>query len=252
MTNAMTHSTLLIVGFHAVNARLWQAPESLQEIYLLASKNDWRSQALLNQAKITQVKVHRVPKERLDALSAGMHHQGVVAFINSVKPQISLEDFLRDLSTPPLLLILDGVTDPHNLGAAMRIADAMGVNAVIVPKDKSAGLGPTVSKVACGAAETLPYFAVTNLTRTIELLKEYHIWIYGTHLAGGINLYETELPSAIAWVMGSEDKGLRRLTKEHCDALVYIPMYGTIESMNVAVSTGIVLAETRRQRHKYS
>ena len=247
----MTNNTL-IVGFHAINARLWQAPESLREIYLLASKNDWRSQALLNQAKATRVKVYRVHKERLDALSVGTRHQGVVAFINAVNPQVSLEDFLRDLSTPPLLLILDEVKDPHNLGAAMRIANAMGVDAMIVPKNKSAGLGPTVSKVACGAAETLPYFAVTNLSRTIELLKEHHIWIYGTHLTGGISLYETELPSAIAWVMGSEDKGLRRLTKEHCDALVYIPMYGTVESMNVAVSTGIVLAETRRQLHQCS
>lgn len=247
----MTNNTL-IVGFHAINARLWQAPESLREIYLLASKNDWRSQALLNQAKATRVKVYRVHKERLDALSVGTRHQGVVAFINAVNPQVSLEDFLRDLSTPPLLLILDEVKDPHNLGAAMRIANAMGVDAMIVPKNKSAGLGPTVSKVACGAAETLPYFTVTNLSRTIELLKEHHIWIYGTHLAGGISLYETELPSAIAWVMGSEDKGLRRLTKEHCDALVYIPMYGTVESMNVAVSTGIVLAETRRQIHQCS
>lgn len=247
----MTNNTL-IVGFHAINARLWQAPESLREIYLLASKNDWRSQALLNQAKATRVKVYRVHKERLDALSVGTRHQGVVAFINAVNPQVSLEDFLRDLSTPPLLLILDEVKDPHNLGAAMRIANAMGVDAMIVPKNKSTGLGPTVSKVACGAAETLPYFAVTNLSRTIELLKEHHIWIYGTHLAGGISLYETELPSAIAWVMGSEDKGLRRLTKEHCDALVYIPMYGTVESMNVAVSTGIVLAETRRQLHQCS
>lgn len=247
----MTNNTL-IVGFHAINARLWQAPESLREIYLLASKNDWRSQALLNQAKATRVKVYRVHKERLDALSVGTRHQGVVAFINAVNPQVSLEDFLRDLSTPPLLLILDEVKDPYNLGAAMRIANAMGVDAMIVPKNKSAGLGPTVSKVACGAAETLPYFAVTNLSRTIELLKEHHIWIYGTHLAGGISLYETELPSAIAWVMGSEDKGLRRLTKEHCDALVYIPMYGTVESMNVAVSTGIVLAETRRQLHQCS
>lgn len=247
----MTNNTL-IVGFHAINARLWQAPESLREIYLLASKNDWRSQALLNQAKATRVKVYRVHKERLDALSVGTRHQGVVAFINAVNPQVSLEDFLRDLSTPPLLLILDEVKDPHNLGAAMRIANAMGVDAMIVPKNKSAGLGPTVSKVACGAAETLPYFAVTNLSRTIELLKEHHIWIYGTHLAGEISLYETELPSAIAWVMGSEDKGLRRLTKEHCDALVYIPMYGTVESMNVAVSTGIVLAETRRQLHQCS
>lgn len=247
----MTNNTL-IVGFHAINARLWQAPESLREIYLLASKNDWRSQALLNQAKATRVKVYRVHKERLDALSVGTRHQGVVAFINAVNPQVSLEDFLRDLSTPPLLLILDEVKDPHNLGAAMRIANAMGVDAMIVPKNKSAGLGPTVSKVAFGAAETLPYFTVTNLSRTIELLKEHHIWIYGTHLAGGISLYETELPSAIAWVMGSEDKGLRRLTKEHCDALVYIPMYGTVESMNVAVSTGIVLAETRRQLHQCS
>ena len=160
----------------------------------------------------------------------------------------SLEDVLENLSEPPFLLVLDGITDPHNLGACLRTADAMGVHAVIAPKDKSAGLNATVSKVACGAAETVPYITVTNLARTLRELKEYGIWIVGTDMGGDSDLYHCDLPDSVAWVMGNEGEGMRRLTREHCDMLVSIPMFGTVESMNVSVSAGMVLSETRRQR----
>ena len=144
--------------------------------------------------------------------------------------------------------ILDGITDPHNLGACLRVADAMGVHAVIAPKNRSVGLNATVSKVACGAAETVPYIAVTNLARTLRELKERDIWIVGTDMGGEADLFHYDIPAAVAWVMGNEGEGMRRLTREHCDALVSIPMLGTVESLNVSVSTGMVLAETRRQR----
>ena len=155
---------------------------------------------------------------------------------------------IDELNTPPFLLILDGITDPHNLGAILRTADAMGVNAVIAPKDNSVGLNATVRKVACGAAESVPYITVTNLSRTIKALKERNIWILGADMAGASDLFHTEIPLSVAWVMGSEGKGMRRLTRENCDMLVSIPMFGTVESMNVSVSCGMLLAETRRQR----
>ncbi|MCV2503349.1 MAG: 23S rRNA (guanosine(2251)-2'-O)-methyltransferase RlmB, partial [Neisseriaceae bacterium] len=163
------------------------------------------------------------------------------------RPFTHIDDILDNLQEPPFLLILDGITDPHNLGAALRVADAMGLHAVIAPKDKSVGLNTTVSKVACGAAETVPYITVTNLSRTMKELKKRQIWIYGTEMDAKANLYDVDLPLGIAWVMGSEGTGMRRLTKENCDVLVSIPMYGTVESLNVSVSTGIVLSETKRQ-----
>ena len=152
------------------------------------------------------------------------------------------------LTEPPLLLILDGITDPHNLGACLRVADAMGVHAVIAPKDKSAGLNATVSKVACGAAEVVPYITVTNLARTLRQLKERDIWIVGTDMDGSSDLFHFTAPPAVAWVMGAEGDGMRRLTREHCDMLVSIPMLGSVQSLNVSVSAGMVLAETQRQR----
>ncbi|MFH4416579.1 MAG: 23S rRNA (guanosine(2251)-2'-O)-methyltransferase RlmB [Neisseriaceae bacterium] len=239
----------LLVGFHAINARLWQNASSLSEIYLLESKHDPRTREVLTKAKVEGVKVYRISQDRLQALAPGVRHQGIVAFAAVASLQQSLEDLLNALQEPPLLLLLDGVTDPHNLGAALRVAEAMGVHAVIAPKDKSVGINSTVSKVACGAAESLPYITVTNLVRTIQWLKERKIWIYGTHLEGEESLYEVKVPSGMAWVMGSEGKGLRRLTAENCDSLIRIPMYGNTQSLNVAVSTGIVLAETQRQYH---
>ena len=218
----------LIYGFHAVNARLWQNPKSLTELYALSGRHDARMQQALEKAAQENIPVHFVE-------DASHNH-------------VHLDDVLDNLTESPLLLILDGITDPHNLGACLRVADAMGVHAVIAPKNRSVGLNATVSKVACGAAETVPYIAVTNLARTLRELKERDIWIVGTDMGGEADLFHYDIPAAVAWVMGNEGEGMRRLTREHCDALVSIPMLGTGESLNVSVSTGMVLAETRRQR----
>ena len=238
----------LIYGFHAVNARLWQNPKSLLELYVQEGKNDARTREVLEQAAKRGVRVHFADAERLAAICKNVRHQGVAGFIDASKNHVHLEDVLENLKEPPFLLVLDGITDPHNLGACLRTADAMGVHAVIAPKDRSAGLNATVSKVACGAAESLPYITVTNLARTLRELKEYGIWIVGTDMGGEADLFHYPVPESVAWVMGNEGEGMRRLTREHCDALVSIPMYGSVESMNVSVSTGMVLAETRRQR----
>lgn len=238
----------LIYGFHAVNARLWQNPKSITELYVQQDKSDARTREVLEKAAAENVRVHFADANRLSAITKGARHQGVAGFIDASKNHVHLEDVLDNLREPPFLLVLDGITDPHNLGACLRTADAMGVHAVIAPKDKSAGLNATVSKVACGAAETVPYITVTNLARTLRELKEYGIWIIGTDTGGESDLYHTDLPDSVAWVMGNEGEGMRRLTREHCDMLVAIPMFGTVESMNVSVSAGMVLGETRRQR----
>ena len=239
----------LIYGFHATNARLWQNPESIVELYVQEERKDARLAQLIEKAESENGKVIFANAERLNALSHQARHQGVVGFIDASRNHVHLEDVLDTLNEPPLLLVLDGVTDPHNLGACLRVADAMGVHAVIVPKDKSAGLNATVSKVACGAAETVPFVAVTNLARTLRELKERDIWIVGTEMQAEQDLYHFDTGTGgIAWVLGSEGDGMRRLTREHCDMLVSIPMFGTVESLNVSVSTGMVLSETRRQR----
>lgn len=238
----------LIIGFHAINARLWQNPSSIIELYVLEGKHDARMRDVLDKAAAENIRVIFADAARLDNLSKHARHQGVVGFIDASKNHVDLDDVLDNLSEPPLLLILDGITDPHNLGACLRVADAMGVHAVIAPKDKSAGLNATVSKVACGAAETVPYITVTNLARTIRNLKERGIWILGTDMEGATDLYHFDAPEAIAWIMGAEGNGMRRLTRDLCDMLISIPMFGTVESMNVSVCAGMVLSETRRQR----
>ncbi len=239
----------LIYGFHATNARLWQNPESIVELYVQEERKDARLAQLIEKAESENVKVIFANADRLNTLSHQARHQGVVGFIDASKNHVHLEDVLENLNEPPFLLVLDGVTDPHNLGACLRVADAMGVHAVIVPKDKSAGLNATVSKVACGAAETVPFVAVTNLARTLRELKEQDIRIVGAHMEAEEDLFHFEAGTGgIAWVLGAEGDGMRRLTREHCDTLVSIPMFGTVESLNVSVSTGMVLSETRRQR----
>jgi 23S rRNA (guanosine2251-2'-O)-methyltransferase len=185
---------------------------------------------------------------RLDGMAGNAVHQGVVARVELQRLPVHIEDVLEHLTEPALLLVLDGVKDPHNLGACLRVADAMGVHAVIAPKDRAVGINATVSKVASGAAETVPYIAVTNLARTLREFTEYGIWIVGTDDQAQQGLYEAKLAGALAWVLGAEGDGMRRLTREHCDQLLRIPMLGTVESLNVAVSAGICLAETRRQR----
>ena len=218
------------------------------EIFLAGGRQDARAQAVLDKAASESVKAHIVDKARLDSLTGNARHQGVVAMIDANQNFVTLDDVLENLAEPPLLLILDGVTDPHNLGACLRVADAMGAHAVIAPKDRSATLNATVSKVACGAAEVVPYITVTNLARTLRDLKDAGVWIAGTTMEADTDLYHFDASGPLAWVMGAEGEGMRRLTREHCDVLVSIPMFGTVESLNVSVSSGMVLSESRRQR----
>jgi 23S rRNA (guanosine2251-2'-O)-methyltransferase len=189
-----------------------------------------------------------VDNKRLDGMTGNARHQGVAARVELAQLPVHIDDVLDTLTEPALLLILDGVTDPHNLGACLRVADAMGVHAVIAPKDRAVGLNATVSKVASGAAETVPYIAVTNLARTMRELKEREIRLIGSDVKAEQDLYSAKFRGALAWVLGAEGEGMRRLTRENCDELVRIPMLGAVESLNVSVSAGICLAETRRQR----
>jgi 23S rRNA (guanosine2251-2'-O)-methyltransferase len=238
----------LIHGFHAVNARLWQNPKSLIEIYLAGGRQDARTKDVLDKAASENIKLHIVDKARMDSMTGNARHQGVAAVIDASRNYVDLDDVLENLSEPPLLLVLDGVTDPHNLGACLRVADAMGVHAVIAPKDRSAGINATVSKVACGAAEVVPYITVTNLARTLRDLKDMGVWVAGTTMETETDLYHFDASGPLAWVMGNEGEGMRRLTRDLCDVLVSIPMFGTVESLNVSVSSGMVLSESRRQR----
>ena len=244
----MSSNRRVIFGFHAISSRLRQNPQSIDEIYIDESRHDVRVKELIEKAKYTNIHITLTDSKRLEQISKSNKHQGVVALIDASKNHIDLEDVLDSISEPPFLLLLDGITDPHNLGACLRTADAMGVHAVIAPKDNCVGLNATVSKTACGAAEVVPYIMVTNLARTIRQLKERDIWILGTDMNADTDLYHCDIPSSVAWVLGSEGYGMRRLTRENCDILVSIPMFGTVESLNVSVSTGMVLSETRRQR----
>ena len=238
----------VLVGFHAVLARLRTNPASVVEILVDEGRHDARLADVVQVAETAGVRVMRVPGKRLDGFYGGGRHQGIVARVTGRDEQATLEEVLDRLREPALLLVLDGVTDPHNLGACLRVADAAGAHAVIVPKDRSAGLSPTVTKVASGATESVPFLAATNLARTLDALKARGVWVVGAAEEGAEDLYETDLPDAIAWVLGSEGEGMRRLTRERCDKLVRIPMHGQVESLNVSVAAGLCLYESRRRR----
>ena len=240
--------TRAVFGFHAVLARLRADASSVVELYLDENRKDARAKDLAAAAERAGVGLMRVPTKRLDGFYGGGRHQGVVAMVFDKPSRESLEDLLDSLKEPPLLLVLDGVTDPHNLGACLRVADAAGAHAVIAPKDRAAGIGATVSKVASGAAESIPYYMVTNLARTLDDLKERSIWIVGADEHADKTLYESDLPESIAWVLGAEGEGMRRLTRERCDLLARIPMRGSVASLNVSVASGICLFESRRRR----
>ena len=244
----MTGETRLIYGFHAVTSRLRQKAAGVHEIYLDAARSDRRARDLAQAAQARGVRVILVEGGRLDGMTGHARHQGIAARVEAAAPAQDLDDILAGLSEPALLLILDGITDPHNLGACLRVADAMGVHAVIAPKDRAAGMTPVVEKVASGAAETVPFVAVTNLARTMRELKEREIWLIGADQGAASDLYSVKLEGPLAWVLGAEGEGMRRLTHENCDELARIPMLGAVESLNVSVSAGICLAETRRQR----
>lgn len=238
----------LIFGFHAVTARLRHEASSVEEIYIDASRHDRRMQDLLHAAKAANVRIIHADDQRLDSMVGTRRHQGVVAKAGELSLARNLDELLDAIEGPPLLLILDGITDPHNLGACLRVADGAGAHAVIAPKDRAVGLNATAAKVASGAAETVPYITVTNLARTMRELKERDIWLYGTSDDAEKTLYQADLAGPTALVMGSEGEGMRRLTRENCDVLVSIPMFGAVESLNVSVASGVCLYEARRQR----
>ncbi|MCE9632910.1 MAG: 23S rRNA (guanosine(2251)-2'-O)-methyltransferase RlmB [Methylophilales bacterium] len=239
----------IIYGFHAVLSRMRQNARSIQELAIDKDRVDPRMKDLLSLAQENNVRVMQIDRARLDGMAAHGRHQGVVAkVVDTPIPYLDIHDVLESLKEPPFLLILDGVEDPHNLGACLRVADAMGVHAVIAPKDRAAGLNATVRKVACGAAESVPFIAVTNLARTMRELKEAGVWLVGAAMEAEHDLFETKLEGSFALVLGAESTGLRRLTLETCDALVSIPMLGSVESLNVSVASGICLYEARRQR----
>jgi len=240
--------TRIIYGFHAVTSRLRQQSASVQEIYLDGARTDARAQDLAKLAGSHAVRIMTVDARRLDGLTGHSRHQGVAARVLAAPARHDLHEVLENISAPALLLVLDGVQDPHNLGACLRVADAFGVHAVIAPKDRAVGITPVVSKVASGAAETVPYISVTNLARALRDLKERGIWIVGADQEAATQLYDARLNGALAWVFGAEGEGMRRLTREHCDELVRIPMSGTVESLNVSVACGVCLGETIRQR----
>ena len=246
----MASAPKVLFGFHAVSVRLKTHPKSVIEVYVDPTRRDARMRQFVEKAKEAGVRIIEADGLMLTKLSSSHGHQGVVALAEVINTQNSLDELLESLdpSTAPLLLVLDGVTDPHNLGACLRVADGAGAHAVIAPKDHAVGINATVSKVASGAAETVPYFMVTNLARTIGELKERQIWIVGASDEANTTLYQADLKGPLALVLGAEGSGLRQLTKKSCDALVQIPMLGAVESLNVSVASGICLYESVRQR----
>jgi 23S rRNA (guanosine2251-2'-O)-methyltransferase len=238
----------LIFGFHAVTARLRHDAASVDEIYVDTGRHDRRMQELIKAAEAAKVRIIHAEGGRLDGMAGTRRHQGVIAKAGELSLARNLDELLDAIEGPPLLLILDGVTDPHNLGACLRVADGAGAHAVIAPKDRAVGLNATAAKVASGAADTVPYITVTNLARTMRELKERDIWLTGTTDDAEKTLYQGDFKGPTALVMGSEGEGMRRLTRENCDLLVSIPMHGSVESLNVSVASGVCLYEARRQR----
>ncbi|MCF8148243.1 MAG: 23S rRNA (guanosine(2251)-2'-O)-methyltransferase RlmB [Sulfuritalea sp.] len=252
-------SPKVLFGFHAVGVRLKTAPQSIVEIYFEPTRRDARMRQFIDKVNEAGVRLIEADGMRLSKLCGGHGHQGVAARVHAVEQVHSLDELLENLESSqlalpkdqrvnPLILVLDGVTDPHNLGACLRVADGAGVHAVIAPKDHAAGINATVAKVASGAAETVPYFMVTNLARTLGELKERNIWIIGTSDAATQTLYQADLTGPVALVLGAEGAGMRQLTSKTCDQLVSIPMRGAVESLNVSVASGVCLYEAMRQR----
>jgi len=252
-------SPKVLFGFHAVGVRLKTSPQSIVEIYFEPTRRDARMRQFIDKVNEAGVRLIEADGMRLSKLCGGHGHQGVAARVHSIEQVHSLDELLENLESSqlalpvdqrvnPLILVLDGVTDPHNLGACLRVADGAGVHAVIAPKDHAAGINATVAKVASGAAETVPYFMVTNLARTLGELKERNIWIIGTSDTATQTLYQADLTGPVALVLGAEGAGMRQLTSKTCDQLVSIPMRGAVESLNVSVASGVCLYEALRQR----
>ncbi|MDO9074438.1 MAG: 23S rRNA (guanosine(2251)-2'-O)-methyltransferase RlmB [Rubrivivax sp.] len=241
-------STKVLFGFHAVTVRLKTAPASVAEIHVDTARRDARMRQFVERARDAGVQIIDSDDARLAQLSGTSRHQGVAARVTALPPRHSLDEVLDEVEGPPLLLVLDGVTDPHNLGACLRVADGAGAHAVVAPKDHAVGLNATVAKVASGAADTVPYLMVTNLARTLADLKDRDIRVIGTSDDAASTLYDVDLTGPVALVLGAEGAGLRQLTRRHCDELVRIPMAGAVESLNVSVAAGVCLYEALRQR----
>ena len=245
-------SPKVLFGFHAVGVRLKTAPQSIIEIYYEPTRRDARMRQFLERAREAGARLIEADGLRLAKLAGSHGHQGVAARVEAVAQVRTLDELLDELEARgvknPLLLVLDGVTDPHNLGACLRVADGAGAHAVIAPKDHAVGINATVAKVASGAAETVPYFMVTNLARTLNELKERNIWVIGTSGDADKTLYQVDLKGPVALVLGAEGPGMRQLTRKTCVELVGIPMQGAVESLNVSVASAVCLYEALRQR----
>ena len=249
---AMSSTPKVLFGFHAVGVRIKTAPTSVFEVFFDVSRRDARMRQFTDRAREAGVRLIESDGLRLAKMCGSHGHQGVVARVDALALVKSLDELLEQLEAAgvaqPLLLVLDGVTDPHNLGACLRVADGAGAHAVIAPKDHAAGISAIVSKVASGAAETMPYFMVTNLARTLGELKERNIWCIGTSDDAEKTIYDVNLTGPVALILGAEGEGMRQLTRKTCDELVSIPMHGAVESLNVSVASGVCLYEALRQR----
>jgi 23S rRNA (guanosine2251-2'-O)-methyltransferase len=243
-------SPRILFGFHAITVRMKTAPKSVIELHVEANRRDARMRSFADRAREAGIKIVETDGERLDKMAGTSRHQGVVARVEHVAMPHSLDEVVESIEGPPLLLVLDGVTDPHNLGACLRVADGAGAHAIVAPKDHAVGVNATVAKVASGAAETVPYIMVTNLARTLNELKDFDIRIIGTSDDAEQDLYDLDLTGPVAFVLGSEGDGMRQLTRKTCDQLVRIPMAGAVESLNVSVAAGVCLFEALRQRTK--
>jgi 23S rRNA (guanosine2251-2'-O)-methyltransferase len=241
-------SKRVLAGFHAVAARLRAAPESIEAIYIDPRRRDGRMQQLQQRANDARVRLVPAEPDRLRGLAGDAPHQGVVAIASEIRQLLSLDEVLAAVRPDTLLLALDGVTDPRNLGACLRVADAAGVDAVVVPRDRSAGMTPAAIKAAAGAAESVALIDVTNLARALEAIADAGVRTVGAAGEADASLFELDLGGPVAWVLGAEGSGLRRLTRERCNLLARIPLRGTVESLNVSVAAGICLFETVRQR----
>ena len=249
---AMSSTPKVLFGFHAVGVRIKTAPTSVFEVFFDVSRRDARMRQFTDRAREAGVRLIESDGLRLAKMCGSHGHQGVVARVDALALVKSLDELLEQLEADgvaqPLLLVLDGVTDPHNLGACLRVADGAGAHAVIAPKDHAAGISAIVSKVASGAAETMPYFMVTNLARTLGELKERNIWCIGTSDDAEKTIYDVNLTGPVALILGAEGEGMRQLTRKTCNELVSIPMHGAVESLNVSVASGVCLYEALRQR----
>ena len=241
-------SPRVLFGFHAITVRIKTAPASIIELHLEANRRDARMRAFADRAREAGIKLVESDNDRLAKLAGTTRHQGVVARVEAVAMPHSLDEVVENIEGPPLLLVLDGVTDPHNLGACLRVADGAGAHAIVAPKDHAVGVNATVAKVASGAAETVPYLMVTNLARALGELKEYDIRIVGTSDDAEQTLWDIDLAGPVAFVLGAEGDGMRQLTRKTCDVLVRIPMAGAVESLNVSVASAVCLYEAARQR----